>query len=169
MGNGLLLAVALMLLFDPTLLWGDVGFQLSVVATSAMIFWAPAFARRVAFLPKKFGIRDSFGGSIAAIIATTPIVLWWFGTVSLVAPLANLAVLPMVPYAMASGLIGLAATIYDPGIGQIISLPAWAFSSVILHVVSWLEALPLASVSVPFAHAASAVSAAVIFFVWLRV
>lgn len=169
--NALLLAAALMLAFDPMLLRSDIGFQLSVAATYAMMAWAGPMGERLAFLPERFGLRESLAGSLAAIAITTPIVLWHFGTVSLIAPIANLVVLPFVPYAIAFGGIALAAAITLQPLQlliTILSLPAWALSSIMLHAVSWLEAVPHASVSVPRAHALALLSVIPLLFLWRR-
>lgn len=169
--NALLLAAALMLAFDPSLAREDVGFQLSVAATYAMMAWAGPMGERLAFLPERFGLRESLAGSLAAIAITTPIVLWHFGTVSLIAPVANLLVLPLVPFAIAFGIVALSASIALSALSSlsaIISIPAWALSSIMLHVASWLDAVPHASVSVPHAHALAIFSVIPLIFLWRR-
>ncbi|TAK03324.1 ComEC/Rec2 family competence protein [Patescibacteria group bacterium] len=169
--NALLLAATLMLAFDPTLLREDIGFQLSIAATYAMMAWAGPVGERLAFLPERFGLRESLAGSLAAIAITMPIVLWHFGTVSLIAPIANLVVLPLVPYAIASGIIALAASITLqtlPTLITLLALPAWALSSLMLHVVSWLDAVPHASVSVPNARVLALISTVPLLFLWRR-
>jgi len=104
--NVMLLTASLMLVFNPLLLLYDVGFQLSFVATVAIVALTKPWSERLDFVPDVLGMRQAFAGSLAAIVLTLPIVLWHFGTVSLVAPFANLLVLPLVPYAMAATGIG---------------------------------------------------------------
>jgi competence protein ComEC len=138
--NMLLLALAAMLLWNPLLLRDDVGFQLSFAATAAMLCFAGRVEERCLFVPKVLGLRASFAASLAAIVATFPILLWHFGTASLTAPVVNLVVLPLVPVAMSLTGIALIAAFVHPSLGIIAALPAWAVSSVILHVVSWFGA-----------------------------
>ena len=135
--NVTLLALAAMLVWNPLLLLDDVGFQLSFVATAAMLGWASRIEERSKFVPEAFELRKSFAGSLAAIVATLPIILWHFGTVSLVSPIVNLIVLPLVPMLMAMTGIALAAGFVIPAVGTIVAVPAVAVSAVILHVVSW--------------------------------
>lgn len=135
--NVTLLALAAMLFWNPLLLLDDVGFQLSFVATAAMLVWSSRIEERCKFIPDAFELRTSFAGSLAAIVATLPIILWHFGTVSLVSPIVNLIVLPLVPMLMAMTGVALAAGFLVPSIGTILAVPAVAVSSVILHVVSW--------------------------------
>jgi len=139
--NVTLLALAAMLMWNPLLLLDDVGFQLSFVATAAMLGWASRIEEKCAFVPEAFELRRSFAASLAAIVATLPIILWHFGTVSLVSPIANLIVLPLVPMLMAMTGIALAAGFVLPSVGTILAVPAVAVSSVILHVVSWFGAV----------------------------
>ena len=135
--NVALLALAAMLMWNPLLLLDDVGFQLSFVATAAMLGWASKIEERCKFVPEAFELRRSFAASLAAIVATLPIILWHFGTVSLTSPIVNLLVLPLVPMLMAMTGIALAAGFVIPAVGTIVAVPAVAVSAVILHVVSW--------------------------------
>lgn len=139
--NVTLLALAAMLMWNPLLLLDDVGFQLSFVATAAMLGWASKIEERCKFIPDAFELRTSFAASLAAIVATFPIILWHFGTVSFVSPIVNLLVLPLVPMLMAMTGIALAAGFVFPAVGTILAIPAVAVSSVILHVVTWFGAL----------------------------
>jgi competence protein ComEC len=152
--NILLLAASVMLAFSPGLV-GDVGFQLSFVATAAIMIASAPIEARLAFLPKRFGIRESFAASLAAIVATAPVILWHFGTYSVVAPLANLLVLPLVPYAMALTFIALAFGLVSVSLGAFVALPAGAMAGLMLWAVSSLAAVPYANVSLPAAHLAA--------------
>lgn len=139
--NMMLLALAVMLAFNPLLLWDDVGFQLSFVATAAMLGLASRVEARCGFVPEALGLRASFAASLAAIVATLPVMLWHFGGASFTAPFANLLVLPLVPLLMALSAAALAVAFVSPAVGTVLALPAWAVSSVVLHVVTWFGAL----------------------------
>ncbi|NBS41934.1 ComEC/Rec2 family competence protein, partial [bacterium] len=138
--NVTLLALAAMLLWNPLLL-ADVGFQLSFVATAAMLGASGAIEKRCVFVPEAFELRKSFAGSMAAIVCTLPIMLWHFGAVSLWSPVVNLLVLPLVPMLMALTGVALAVGFLNVTLGTIVAIPAWAASSVILHLVTWFGAL----------------------------
>ncbi|OGL77309.1 hypothetical protein A3E97_04245, partial [Candidatus Uhrbacteria bacterium RIFCSPHIGHO2_12_FULL_47_12] len=93
--NTLLLTASVMLFYNPRWLLDDVGFQLSFVAFAAIIFIAPRLEEKLEFVPEHIGIRNALAGSLSAIFLTLPIILWQFGSISLVAPFANVFVLPL--------------------------------------------------------------------------
>ena len=152
MTNILLLTLALMLFVNPLLLFWDVGFQLSFVATTALIVLTPKWEKVFLWIPDWFGLRQSFVASLAAIVCTLPIILWQFGTVSLIAPFTNLLLLPLIPYTMALSMIALVSSLISTSLATIVTLPAWAFSSFILHIIVWFGSLSWASVELEWAR-----------------
>jgi len=152
MMNVVLLTLAIMLIINPHLLLYDVGFQLSFVATCAILFIVPRYKHLFWFFPSAFGIRDAVTCSLAATIFTLPILLWHFGQLSLVAPFVNLLVLPFVPFVMASALVALFVSALFIPLAQLLALPVWAISFVLLKTISAFSALPFASVSVASSH-----------------
>ncbi|KKR67608.1 MAG: ComEC/Rec2-related protein [Candidatus Uhrbacteria bacterium GW2011_GWE2_40_58] len=137
MRNVLLLTLAVMLLVNPKLLFWDVGFQLSFIATTALIFVVPQWKPYFLWIPDSFGIRESFVGSLAAIVCTIPLILWQFGSISFIAPLSNLLILPVIPFVMALSLLALLFSVLSFSLALIFVLPAWALSFFILHIIVW--------------------------------
>lgn len=84
-------AVVALLLADPFLLH-SLGFQLSVVATAAIVAFAPSLAAR---LPGPRWLREPLAVSLAAQLGVTPVLLAVRGSVPLVSPLANLVAVPL--------------------------------------------------------------------------
>lgn len=164
--NAFLLTASFMLLFNPLLLLYDVGFQLSFIATVAIVTFTKPWSERLDFVPTTLGMREAFAGSLAAIVLTLPIVLWHFGAISLVAPFANLLVLPLVPYAMATTGIGLLVGITSDPIGSLVMLPTWAFSNVMLRVIEMFGSIPFALAKVAHARWLAVFAAAVIGLAW---
>jgi len=162
-GNLLLLSGVLMLAVSPRLI-SDVGFQLSFAATGGLMLLASWFGDRMKFIPEVFGLRESCSASFAAISATLPIMLWHFGSTSLIAPLVNLLILPWIPYLMLLGALAIGAGWLSVPLGALVAVPASALSSFVLFLVSWFGALEFASVSLP-KILSSIVS--IIFFVFL--
>ncbi len=162
MRNLLTLAAAIMLMANPRLLLDDVGFQLSFLATVGIVLLSARYERALAFIPNRFELRASAAASLAAIVMTTPVMLWQFGSFSVIAPIANLLVLPWIPYLMGAGAIALFVGLVNPWVGSIVGLPAWLLGSAVLQVIDWLAAVPFASVGVPFAHPVAVASAVVL-------
>ena len=96
-----------LLILDPGLI-DDVGFQLSALATVGLIAWATPFTERLAGKapgrPRAW-LAESLGVSLAAQLATLPIVVLAFGRLSLVSPVVNLGVVPLVAPAMGAGVL----------------------------------------------------------------
>jgi competence protein ComEC len=103
--RALLLAGVAMILINPKLLVFDAGFQLSFLATLGIIHGSEPIAKRLTYLPNRFGFRDLAGTTIAAQLAVLPWLIYLFSSVSLIALPTNLLVLPIVPILMFLGLI----------------------------------------------------------------
>lgn len=96
--SALMAAVVVMLVVSPAALW-DVGFQLSALATGGLIILGAPLEQRLTRWPG--WIRTPVALTVAAQLATLPVLLATFEQVSLVAPLANVVVVPLVPAVMA--------------------------------------------------------------------
>ncbi len=145
-------AVTLLLLADPGLI-ADAGFQLSSVATAGLIAWATPLGDRIGRLaggrvPR--WLAESLGVSLAAQAATLPIVLGTFGRLALIAPVANLFIVPVVPVAMAAGVVAfggavLAAIGLPAVVGSILALPGWISLTLIVAIARVAADVPYAS------------------------
>lgn len=150
--NALLFAAAAMLIFNPKILVFDVGFQLSFAATIGLIFLSPIFEKYFAKWPKIFGIKESFIATMSALVLTLPLILYNFGRLSLIAPLANVLILFIIPTTMASGFIAVLGGLIYLNLGQIIAWLAWFLLSYIIKVVEFLSQIPWASVQISKVH-----------------
>jgi len=110
--NGLSLAGFAMLFIDPTLI-SDVGFQLSFAATLGILYVKPLFGG-------KDGVLSEVLTTVAAQIATLPILLANFGTYSLYSILANGLVLWTVPILMMVGGVGAILSLILMPLGQML-------------------------------------------------
>ncbi len=147
-GRALLFAALVMVLANPDILVFDLSFQLSFLATVAIVYIAPILERSMVFLPVRFGIRNTVASTLAAELLVTPLVLHSMGMLSLVAVLANLFVLFLIPAVMlASFCTGLLGLLWLP-----LSLPfawiAYALLAYIIAVVAIFAQLPFSSISI---------------------
>ena len=104
-GPGIALAAAVMIALNPRVLFWDVGFQLSFLATLGIVYGLPLLEKASGLESDAFGFRAAALSSLAAIVATLPLSLIQFGQLPVYALLANLLVLPLVPYVMLSGFL----------------------------------------------------------------
>jgi competence protein ComEC len=147
-------AAVLLLLVDPRLI-GDAGFQLSSLATAGLIAWASPLSGWIessgrGYVPR--WLAESLGVSLAAQAATLPIVLVSFGRLAILAPMVNLAVVPLVAPAMAVGLVAMVggALVGAGGpvaIGAVLAAPGWVILRILDAIVTSAAAVPFASLS----------------------
>ncbi len=152
--SALELAALVMLLAAPPVLW-DVGFQLSLLATAGLIWFGAPVERRLAGLPG--WIREPVALTLAAQLTSLPVILVNFERLSIVAPLANVLVVPFVPIAMLFSAIAsvvgcLAGTLPVPVIGDAAAWlaggAAWLVLRVIVTLGGSVASLPYAAVDV---------------------
>jgi len=148
-GRIIIFTAFLMLLFKPRILFFDVGFQLSFAATLGLIYISPILEKYFVKFPSRFGIKESLLSTMAAIIATTPLILFSFGRFSTVAPLVNILILPTIPYTMALGFFAVIASIIFMPLGQIVAYVTWLPLTYIIKIVEWFESFSYASVELP--------------------
>ena len=153
---GLGWAATIMIVVEPATV-GDAGFQLSAAATAGLVAWANPLTewlgRRATRLPT--ALRESLGISLAAQAATLPIALLDFGRLAVIAPAANLVVVPIVAPVMAAGavafgagwlaLLGAPAWLTGP-----IAMPATLLLAVLIEAVRVFAGIPGANQTLPF-------------------
>jgi competence protein ComEC len=127
--------------YDPKYLT-DLGWLLSFLAFFGILVLAPAAEARLGH-PKAVIIR-LFIESFAAQILTLPLILYFFNQLSIVAPLTNLIVLPLVPLAMATSFIAGLAGMIIPAFSGWLAWPALLLLSFITHLIDGFAALPWA-------------------------
>jgi competence protein ComEC len=143
-----------MLIFNPKILVYDLGFQLSFLATLGLVYLNPVLIKvcKIESLKSKvlkIILNDYFLTTMSAIIMTQPLILYQFGKISLIAPIANILVLPFLPLAMMLGFIaGLGAMIWT-GLGWIIGWSVWLVLSYVIFILSKLASLSWAYWEIP--------------------
>ncbi len=116
-------------LADPHTLW-DLGFQLSALATGSLFAFAQPVERWLAphrpfCWPLMAPLTEALTATLAAQVLTLPLILYQFGNLSIVAPLANVLLVPMVPYAMLFCTLALLGGLLWLPLGQWLGPLAW--------------------------------------------
>ncbi len=155
----LVLAAAVMAGINPQILW-SASFQMSFMAVLGLIFVTPllqALGRRI--ITRRSGeegtnsaaanlINDTLSVSLGAIIGVGPLVVYYFGIISLVGPPATFLTLPALPaIIILSALSGGLGLIALPA-AQVIGWLAWIPLSYLLLVVNTLAAVPAAYIEI---------------------
>lgn len=94
------IAAAITVAWQPSYVWGDLGWQLSFAAFAGVMIVAPLLQRYFFGEAEPNVLRQILGETLAAHAVTVPLIALSFGTVSHVAIIANLLVVPLVPLAM---------------------------------------------------------------------
>lgn len=135
----LLFSGALTAYINPLYIWGDPGWYLSFLAFSGVLIVAPLlstlfFRRKPASVLASILIE-----TLSAQICTLPYVLYLFGGFSVIAPLANILVLPLIPLIMflifITGLVAMIA----PGIGSVLAVMPYALLTLQVWIIERLS------------------------------
>ncbi|HZU86591.1 MAG TPA: ComEC/Rec2 family competence protein, partial [Anaerolineaceae bacterium] len=146
--NSLAFTAAVMALFNPLLLW-DVGFQLSFTATLGLILLGePMQNAFTAWLERRLPaerarkvagpVGEYFLLTLAAQLATLPVIMGNFGKFSLSAIVANPLVLPVQPLVMILGGLSLLAGMLWLPLGQLLAWLVWPLLAYTIRVVQLL-------------------------------
>jgi competence protein ComEC len=136
---------AAMLAWRPELAW-DVGFQLSFAGTAAIVLLTPGIEHRLRWVPG--WLREPFAVTLAAQVGTVPLMATDFHLLSPIAPVANAAVLPLLPAMVACGLLAAPLALL-PDAGRMVALPLTGLLVYLEQVASVLARVPAAAIPVP--------------------
>jgi competence protein ComEC len=136
---------AAMLAWRPDLAL-DVGFQLSFVGTAAIVLLTPGIERRLAWVPG--WLREPFAVTLAAQVGTVPLMATDFHVLSPIAPVANAAVLPLLPAMVAGGLL-IAPLAAVPEVGRLAALPLTGLVAYLEQATAVFARAPAAAFPAP--------------------
>lgn len=141
-------AAAITVALQPSYVWGDLGWQLSFAAFAGVMIVGPLL-QVYFFGPQEPGMfRGILGETIAAHIVTIPIIALSFGTLSNVAIIANVLVVPLVPLAMLLTFIcGIAVLLHIPFVEWIATPTSWLLEYMV-NVATFVAEIPWAQASV---------------------
>ena len=144
--NILLFIACLMVIKNPYVLNYNLSFQLSFAAFLGIVYFSPIFdylLKRFKFLP--IYISSIFAKTLAAQIATLPILLFYFSSFSLIAPLANLIVLIVAPIILILSLLVAIIGLFSYPLSQILAFILWPNLEYMVFLSNLLAKIPFAS------------------------
>jgi len=144
--NALAIAALGMTALNPYLLW-SVAFQLSFVTSLGMAAMAPFFEEK---LTRRLGfLREAIGSTLAAEIASAPLVVVAFDHVSVASLPVHALIMPLLPLAILLSLLTAGFGLLLPSLGILVGHLAWVPLAAIVGVVEWAGGLPLAALPIP--------------------
>lgn len=148
--NALLGAAILMVWHNPKILRFDLGFQLSFLATLGLIYLYPYFSKIWKLENNSFlNWRQYFATTLAVIIFVLPWIFYQTGEISLIAPLANVLILPLIPLTMISGFLFAGGVAFFPFLSFFFSFLLYLLLEYQLRMVNFLTRWPGATIFLP--------------------
>lgn len=145
--SALFVTMSIFVLLRPTVLF-EMGFQLSCASVFAILCFCPYVTYALGELGVPSGVASMLSVTLCSQLATLPITIPAFGTFSLIAPLANAVIGPVVSLLLAVSIVLVPFSLVEP-------LQAWALvvpmiaARCALFFEQFFAAVPGASVSVP--------------------
>lgn len=130
--------------WNPEYVVSDLGWQLSFLAFFGVLVIAPIVEQR--WFPEPNAITSLTIESTAAHVITLPLIMYRFEVLSVIAPISNLIILPLVPLAMLGAfLVGMASTISFI-VGAWLALPVGGMLALMIGISQWFARWPFASI-----------------------
>ena len=146
-GRALVLAAIIMILINPFVLAYDVSFELSFIATVAIIFLSPRLLPFFNWIPWKW-LREIVTITSSMYAFALPFVLFRIGNLSLVALPANILIVPLMPVTMIAGFITGFAGLISPVLAIIPGKLAFLLLYFQIGAVALISHLPFAAVAI---------------------
>lgn len=149
------MAAGITLIYDPSYLWGDIGWYLSFTAFAGVLilapllqsyFWGPNYKPNL--------LIEILLGTTAAQLTTMPVILYSFGTLSPYALIANVLVLPFIPLAMGLTFLAGISALAIPMTSDFAGIPATILMEYMIRTIAYVASMP--SSQIPIQLTASA-------------
>jgi competence protein ComEC len=151
---------------NPDYLLNDLGWQLSFLAFYGIMVLGPLVEQR--WVHKPNAVKSLFIEAMAAHIMTLPLIMWRFDQLSVVAPLSNMVVVPLVPLAMLLSFLSSIVGTVAPALAPWIGLPTSGLLAIMIGLTRWFATWPVASVNGHMTGLMAAISyALILIFIFL--
>ncbi len=152
--RAIIFASTFMLFLNPLLLRLDVGFQLSFLAMIGLVYLQPFFSDFLRKIPNPnfFPLRTTLSATLSAQVFTLPILIYNFGYIPLISPIANILIVPfLAPITILIFIFGLTGMIFS-SLGLILSWPTWLSLTYITKIIDFFSKIPFASLELENIH-----------------
>jgi competence protein ComEC len=148
----LLISAFIIVLYNPFILNYDISFQLSFLAVLWLIYTKNFFDKIFSFLPKILAIRESFVLTLSAFSFSLPIMIVYFGQVSILSPLANVAVWWTLPFTMLFWFITILISFFSSFLSYYIWFITRWFLAYILEIANFFWNFYYSTLKIDFAE-----------------
>lgn len=145
--SALFVTMAIFVLLRPTVLF-EIGFQLSCASVFAILCFCPYATYALVELGVPSGVASILSVTLCSQLATLPVTIPTFGTFSLIAPLANAVIGPVISVLLASSVVLVPCSLV-PLLSRVALVVPMIVARCALFFEQLFAAVPGASVSVP--------------------
>jgi len=151
MTNLILVSATIMIILNPFILKYDLGFQLSFLAFIGLIYFSPIVEKALnyktfLYLPKF--IKSALIETLSAQTFVLPLILYNFGLISIIAPISNVLILPIIPMSMLFVFLSSLLYLIIPFLGKIAFLIAYLPLKYILEITIFFANQKLSAISI---------------------
>lgn len=145
--SALFVTMAIFVLLRPTVLF-EMGFQLSCASVFAILCFCPYATYALVELGVPSGVASILSVTLCSQLATLPVTIPTFGTFSLIAPLANAVIGPVISVLLASSVVLVPCSLV-PLLSRVALVVPMIVARCALFFEQLFAAVPGASVAVP--------------------
>ncbi len=131
--------------FNPTYAWGDLGWMLSFLSFAGVLILAPLLDAYFWGQKQPGLLRGVLIETISAQVMTLPLLAYTLGQYSPLSLVANILVVPFIPYVMALIVVAGIAGVSIAPIAWLFGIPGYLVLLYFTHVAETLARLPIAS------------------------
>ena len=110
----------------------------------SIFYLKPILDNKIVKWPNPFRIKDILTMTLSAQIGVLPLLIFHFGQLSIISPIANILIVPLLPVIMISGIFLCFAGLLWLSLAKIIAWLNWLLLSYIVLIVDCLSYVPLA-------------------------
>lgn len=145
--QALLLSLFAIVVYQPEHLLYDASLHLSFLATAGIVYMSEGLQSSLGNI-KSVTYREIIVTTLAAYVMTLPYSMYAFGSISVYALIANLTVLPLVPFAMLLTCVTVLVSVFSTTLATMFGYVTTLLINWILGVAHFVEELPLASLPI---------------------
>jgi competence protein ComEC len=168
----ILFVAAVTAMYEPIYLWADIGWWLSFLAFFGVLVISPLIINRMYKSKNASVFVQLVCETIAAQIITLPLILMIFGSLPVLALVANILTAPLIPVAMLVTAVAGVSSMVIPAIAPVLALPAEIILSYVVAVIRMLSSptwsLVDVSISVQMCVSLFVMLALTILYVWKK-
>lgn len=140
--RAIVLAAAVMLFFSPFILLYDAGFQLSFLAALSIVLVYGPLSEKMEIKNDFLELKSIFWITISVQLGVLGILIYSFESFSVISLLANLIILPLIPFIMLGGFSVILISFVSMFLAKLISIPFALALFFEIKVIEYLAKIP---------------------------